>query len=412
MSVERSALFGRTTPFSGPDKTIMLALVVLSITQLIGWGTISLPAVIGRQMAADLQIDITLVFAGGSILFVVMGLCGPVLARAFIRFGARRVMIAGTIVAAPAFVLLAAAQGPLSYAAAWAVLGTACSATLSTAAYIMLNEVAGRNARRAIGALMLVTGLSSSIFWPTTSFLTNAIGWRGTCLLYAAMMVLVCLPLYALGLPRRPLPLDVAGDAPHTTGTAPIPRHGTFYLLTSAIALNAFVTFGLNAVLIELLKVEGMSSAEAIGFGSALGVFQVSSRAIDFFGGGAWDGITTGLLSVGAIAAAMLVLMAGNGTYWIAACFVLLYGLGSGALAVARATIPLVFYEKAEFARVTSKIALPVNLACAVSPPLLVRLLTQLGAGAVLGLAMLCCFVSLAILLLLGRRRPLSRSAR
>ena len=27
MSVERSALFGRTTPFSGPDKTIMLALV-------------------------------------------------------------------------------------------------------------------------------------------------------------------------------------------------------------------------------------------------------------------------------------------------------------------------------------------------------------------------------------------------
>ena len=190
MSVERSALFGRTTPFSGPDKTIMLALVVLSITQLIGWGTISLPAVIGRQMAADLQIDITLVFAGGSILFVVMGLCGPVLARAFIRFGARRVMIAGTIVAAPAFVLLAAAQGPLSYAAAWAVLGTACSATLSTAAYIMLNEVAGRNARRAIGALMLVTGLSSSIFWPTTSFLTNAIGWRGTCLLYAAMMVL------------------------------------------------------------------------------------------------------------------------------------------------------------------------------------------------------------------------------
>jgi len=71
-----------------------------------------------------------------------------------------------------------------------------------------------------------------------------------------------------------------------------------------------------------------------------------------------------------------------------------------------------VFYEKAEFARVTSKIALPVNLACAVSPPLLVRLLTQIGAGAVLGLAMLCCFVSLAILLLLGRRRPLSRSAR
>ena len=33
------------------------------------------------------------------------------------------------------------------------------------------------------------------------------------------------------------------------------------------------------------------------------------------------------------------------------ATFILLYGLGSGALAVARATIPLVFYENVEFAK-------------------------------------------------------------
>jgi predicted MFS family arabinose efflux permease len=381
-------------------------LVVLSVTQLIGWGTISLPAIIGRQMAADLKIDISLVFAASSILFVVMGLCAPVLARAFIRFGARRVMMAGTMVAAPAFVLLSAARGPLSYAAAWALLGAACSATLTTAAYIVLNEIAGRNAARAIGALMLVTGLSSSVFWPTTSFLTTAIGWRGTCLVYAAMMVLVCLPLYAFGLPRRPAPVDEAGDEPQQILAAPIPRRATFHLVASAIALSAFVTFGFNGVLIELLKVEGLSPAEAIAFGSMLGVIQVSARAINFLGGGAWDGITTGLLSGGAVIVAMLLLMAGNGTYWTVAVFVLLYGLGSGALVVARATIPLVFYDKAEFARVTSKIALPVNFACALSPPLLVRVLTQLGADAVLGIAMLCCVLSLAILLLLGRRRP------
>jgi len=46
----------------------------------------------------------------------------------------------------------------------------------------------------------------------------------------------------------------------------------------------------------------------------------------------------------------------------------LLYGLGSGALAVARATIPLVFYDNVEFAKATSRIAMPLNLISAASP--------------------------------------------
>jgi predicted MFS family arabinose efflux permease len=69
------------------------------------------------------------------------------------------------------------------YFVAWIVLGVAGSATLSIGTYITLNEAAGRRAKSAIGVLMLVTGLSSSIFWPTTSFLSSLAGWRGTCLI-------------------------------------------------------------------------------------------------------------------------------------------------------------------------------------------------------------------------------------
>jgi len=50
------------------------------------------------------------------------------------------------------FVLLSFAHGPVLYFLAWAILGTGGSATLATATYILLNEVAGRGARRAIGA--------------------------------------------------------------------------------------------------------------------------------------------------------------------------------------------------------------------------------------------------------------------
>ncbi|MCA6122959.1 MFS transporter [Bradyrhizobium sp. WSM 1704] len=390
--------------FLGLDREVAGVLLVLAITQLIGWGSLGLPAIVGNAIAADLHIALPAVFAGTSTLYVVMGLCGPLLAEPFRRLGARRVMIAGTLASVLGFILLACAHEAALYFVAWTILGIAGSASLSTAAYIMLNEVAGRNAKGAIGALMLITGLSSSMFWPTTAFLAHAIGWRGTCLVYAAAMLLVCLPLYTFGLPRR----SVAESQTSPVGRASAPpavHRSTFVLVVAAIALNAFVSFGFSAVLVELLKAQGLSAMEAVAFGSMLGVVQVSARAINFLGGGRWDGITTGLVAGALLPVAMLILIAGGGATWAIAAFILIYGLGSGALAVARATIPLVFYDKDAFAKASSQIALPLNLISAAAPPTLAALLTRFGSNAVLELAFACSIGALVMLAILGRRR-------
>ena len=391
-------------PKSG--KAFLRVLIVLAVTQVIGWGTVGLLAVVGTQVAADLHMDISAVFAGNSIFYVLMGLCAPVLARPFTQFGDRRVMIAGAFVGAPGFVVLSLAHGPIQFFAAWMILGTAGSATLATAAYIMLNEIAGRDAKRGIGAMMLVTGLASSIFWPTTSFLSDVVGWRGTCLVYSAMLLLLSLPLYYFGLPRRSDPADEEVFAAQPADASPIVHRSTFLLILAALALNAFVAFGLSAVLIELLKTEGLSPTQAVTFGSMLGVIQVGARGLDFLGGGRWDGITTGIFAGSAIPVAMLLLMTGGGSHWMIAAFILIYGMGSGAFAVARATIPLVFYDRAEFTKATSRLALPLNLISAAAPPVLVGLLTQFGSKALLGLAMLCSCGALLILLWLRRLRP------
>jgi predicted MFS family arabinose efflux permease len=381
-------------------------LVVLALTQLIGWGTVGLVAIVGRQMADDLGMDVAAIFAGTSILYLVMGLGAPLLARSFARHGARRIMAGGTVVSVFGFLALAAASGPAGYFVAWVILGMAGSATLTTPAFILLNEVVGPNARSAIGALMLVTGLSSSLFWPIAAFLSGAFGWRDTCLIYAAALAALSLPLLVFGLPRQERP-----PGEHETAALPPGRTGgTFWLVVAAIALNAFVTFGFSAILIELLKAEGLPASQAVGFGAALGVVQVSARGIDFLGGGRWDGIATGIFAGVALPAAMVVLIIGAGASWAVAAFILLYGLGSGALAVARATIPLVFYDKAAFAKATSHIALPLNMMSALAPPSLAALLTRFGCDAVLGLAILCSSGALAILVILGRRRPIRRA--
>lgn len=393
------------------DRKIVGALLVLAVTQIIGWGTVGLPAVVGRQMADDLHMTIAAVFAGTSVLYVTMGLTSPLLSRLLVRHGARLVMTGGALLAAPGFVLLSYAREPALYYFAWIVLGLAGSATLATSAYVMLNEVAGAKARTAIGALMLVTGLSSSVFWPVTAFIAGMVGWRGAALSYAALMIGLCGPLYFFGLSRREARAEETSPnaVPGPAAEKPPSQAGTFGMVTAVIALNAFVAFGLSAVFLELLKASGLPEREAIIYGSSLGVIQVSARVVDFMGGARWDGITTALVAGSLLPVSFLVLIAGGGAHWPILAFILLYGLGSGALAVARATIPLVFYDSVAFTRATARIALPLNLMSALAPPVLAGLLVHAGRMAMIGVVFACSCVGLGLLVLLRQRRPKAR---
>jgi MFS family permease len=391
------------------DRKIVGALIVLAIGQLIGWGTLGLPPIVGRQMAADLNMTIAAVFAGTSVFYATMGLCTPFLARLMVRHGARPMMAGGSILSAPGFVVLSLAHGPVLYYLAWAMLGIAGSAALSTASYVMLNEVAGAKAKRAIGALLLVTGLSYSIFWPITAFISSYFGWRGAALAYAILMIVASGPLYFFGLPRRVARTEenvTARSGPPAAGAAGRNSPGTFIMVMAVIALNAFVTLGLSAVFIELMKACGLPEKEAIVYGSFLGVIQISARVVDVLGGARWDGVATALFAGSVLPISLLILLFGEGSHWSIVSFVLLYGLSSGAMAVARATIPLSFYDSSAFTRATARIALPLNLMSAAAPPVLASLLVHSGYVMMIGFVLACSFAVLLLLVMLRRRRP------
>ncbi|UXN72689.1 MFS transporter [Devosia sp. A8/3-2] len=312
---------------------------MLAIGQIIGWGTVSLLAVVGGDIAAALNLPLPTIFAGNSAFYVASGLCAPLLAPLFVRLGARSLLVGGSFLAAAGFVVLASSTNPIVYFAAWLVLGVVGAAALSTAAYIALNEGGGTDIKAAIGALMLISGLSSAVFWPATALLQGILGWRATCTVYAAL-TLGCAALYRFGLPAAP-------GLQHMTATAPAGRASlrspTFYVLAAAIALNAFVTYGFSAILIELLRKLGLPEQDVIVMASILGVVQVLARAVDFLGGGRWDGLTTALLAGMGVPIAMLLLLAGGPAWQAVAAFILVYGVSSGALAVSRATMPPVF---------------------------------------------------------------------
>ena len=374
--------------------------LVLAFTQVTGWGAVGILAVLAPAIAADLRTSLPTIFAGTAVMFVTMGFAAPLIGRAFQLFGAQRVMVLGAGLIGAGLSAVGASSSVAIYLAAWAVIGIAGAMFLTTAAYVYLATLVEERARGMIGSLMLVTGLAGSVFWPLTAYLEHAVGWRATTEIYAGGMLFLVVPLVALGLPH------VAGShGTEASGRRTLRKGRIFWFLVIAVALNSFVTFGMEATGIQLFRVLGADPVWAVGVASFLGIIKVCGRLIDLAGGRRWDALSTGIVAGAMIPAGLLVLLVfGAGPWSVSACLVL-FGIGSGAFAVARATMPLIFYTKADYTAAMSTIALPMNLSSAMAAPVLSGLLTGAGPAAALTLLIVCSGVALCLLLGLGRFR-------
>ncbi|MCZ4072827.1 hypothetical protein [Agrobacterium sp. LMR679] len=148
-----------------------------------------------------------------------------------------------------------------------------------------------------------------------------------------------------------------------------------------------------------------MDLAKAIAIASLLGVFKVGGRAIDLLGGQRWDGLSTGLVSGAMIPVGLAAMWAGGEGSLSVVGFLVIFGVGSGAFAVARATIPLVFFEKADYAAAMATIALPMNLINALAPPVLAALMAGIGAHTVFAVLGVLSTIAFMVLWQLNRKR-------
>lgn len=110
----------------------LFVLFLLALTQITGWGVVSVLPVIATTVAVEFRTSLSMIFVGTSVLFVAMGLAAPWTGRAFRRFGPHSVMVAGAGMIAVGLCLLALSPGLLAFWAAWAVIGIAGSMFLTT----------------------------------------------------------------------------------------------------------------------------------------------------------------------------------------------------------------------------------------------------------------------------------------
>jgi MFS family permease len=378
-------------------------IAVLAVTQIISWGTTSdMLGVMGRIVAPELDLPNEVVFFGLSIMMLVSALAGPATGRLLDRHGAAKVMACASVIFAIGLLLLAGAHEILVYGLAWIVIGIGGALGLSAPAYTAVVEREGLDGKRVIAILMLFTGLSATIFWPALALMNDLVGWRMTFVFSAMLQLFICLPLYLFGLPK---PID-RNEQTQATDTVPVDftppeRRRAFFLVAAATAISSFISFGLAPSLLALLQQAGASPALALQLGSARGVIGVSARFVDMALGRRGNALLTSLVGTGLILFSFLLAATITSSAPVLVVFMLLYGFGTGVLAVARALLPLSLFSPGEFGLQSARLSLPQNLATAAAPVVFTAILDRAGVTEALVTGAVLSAISLVLVLML-----------
>jgi predicted MFS family arabinose efflux permease len=341
-------------PGTGPLGTVWL----IGLTQIIGYGTLyySFPILAG-SIAAEFGWKTSSVFGMFSLALLAGGLAAPWAGRLVDRVGAAGVMTAGSAASAAALVLLALLPGKF-FLIGLIALEIASSLCLYDAAFAALAQRTGREARLRITHMTLIAGFASSLSWPATQALHAVFDWREVLLIFAAINLLICLPLHALLLRKPPaLAANDDGETGPIEGEASAaigPR--VLVLVSLGFALSGFVLSGILTMMVPLLTAIGLGTA-AVGVAMLFGPAQVLSRFLNMGFGKRLHPISGSILAAGLMGGAALLLSA-TGSWMIGAiAFAVMFGLGSGLNSIVRGTLPLVLFGAKTYGAVLGKMA-------------------------------------------------------
>jgi len=132
----------------------------LGTAQTLAWGSsYYLPAILADPIAHGLGLSRTTMFGLFSGALLLSAVLGPAVGRAIDNRGGRGVLALSNLVLAAGLVLLGVAQGFVTLAFAWAVLGVGMAMGLYDPAFATLTGLYGRAARGPITGITLIAVL-------------------------------------------------------------------------------------------------------------------------------------------------------------------------------------------------------------------------------------------------------------
>jgi MFS family permease len=378
-----------------------VVVAALGTAQTLAWASsYYLPAILADPIAAGLGLSRTVVFGIFSGALLVSAFLGPTVGRVIDQHGGRGVLAFSNLVLAAGLVLLGTARGMVTLTIAWALLGVGMAMGLYDPAFATLTGLYGRAARGPITGITLIAGFASTVGWPLSAFLEGYFGWRGACLIWAGLHILVGLPLNRLLIPKAPPPEKLV-QAEGEVAAAP---RGATPLLAFIFAATWFVTGAMAAHLPRLLEITAASATAAIAAAALVGPAQVGARLAEFGALRKVHPLISARLAAVLHPIGALVLLA-TGPAAITA-FSVLHGAGNGLLTIAKGTLPLAIFGPIGYGHRSGVLGAPARAAQAASPLMFGILIDHLGAGALVISASLCLSALVALLVLRTHPRP------
>jgi MFS family permease len=371
----------------------------LGIAQIISWGTLFYAiGVLGAPMGRDLGVSEVYVFGAFTAGLFLSGAFAPLAGRMIDRRGGRPVLSIGSGLGGLSMAMLAIATHPAVMVAGWLVAGVAMAGCLYDPAFATLSQHTGERYRRAVTALTLFGGFASTVFWPLSLLLLEAWGWRGAFGVYAALHLLVCLPIHRIFVPRLPT-LSLRDP---TAEPEPAPRalaDPRLKWLAACFALATFI-FGIVAVhMIGLLTTAGLTPAQAVTLSMMVGPLQVAGRILEFGFARHVKAVAVGYIAFALMLLALGALIGVNGMGLAAVVFVVAYGFSNGVLTIVRGTTPAELFGREGLGALLGYLSRAAMVAKAVAPASYPALLaagftrnSALAALAALALAAMASF--------------------
>lgn len=382
---------GAAGPVSG--RRLLGVVAGLGLTQIIGYGTLYYSfSILAAGMAVDIGWSQDAVYGAFSAALLAGALIGPRCGRWVDRHGAGRIMALGSVAAAAALVACAVAPGPLGLALGLVAIQLAASFVLYEVAFPALVQVVGFGAQRSITHLTLIAGFASTLFWPATAALQDHLTWREVYLVFAALHLLLCLPvhLWLRSLARAAVPAAFAAAA----ATAPEDAQGqhqdrrTLLVLTvTGFSCAGFVSSAVLVHMVPLLGALGLGAGSLL-VGSLFGPAQVLSRFLTMTAGRRTRPVGLAIVSAGLPPLALGLLLLGAPALAAAIGFAILFGLGSGLNSIVRGTVPLALFGRAGYAERLGWISSVVHIVSALAPFLFAAMLERLGPAPTLWLTL------------------------
>ena len=409
---------------------LVISVNALGLTQITAWGTsYYCLGVLAKPIAADTGWSTGTIFLGFSVALVVMGLISTWVGRLIDRVGARAVMSIGTVIVSAGLLALSQVHSVATYIAIWAMLGVGMRFCLYDAAFAALVQAVPSRGRAAISYLTLYGAYASTIFWVIGHYLNDAYGWRGTLLIFAAINLVVCLPLNWFGLTWRetPVPPSAAAAAAKPTTTVPDEPvlEGRLRLIGIALfalimSLNGFVFGVVSLQLVPLLEAAGLAGAIAVWVASLKGHGQFAGRLVEIFFAKNLKAMTVARIAIGALPGALVLLMLAHGELMLLVAFTMLLGASQGVITIVRGAVPLALFGAKGYGAVLGLIATPILLVNAFSPTVFALIVEQIGWQNAFNALLVCAILSWLAIELMSRwyertrlsaaRRRLARS--